>query len=113
LVPGQQSLTAVYGGDGNFTFSTSAAVSINLLITNAKTPLLVASVGTVNFPAQFLPRDKGTADVTITKGGGAVAPGVVALNLYLAHANTVDSTAVLLRSVPRSVVIARAQSLTL
>src|SRR6185437_7368370 len=113
LVPGQQSLTAVYGGDGNYTFSTSAAVSINLLITNAKTPLLVASIGTVNFPSQFLPRDKGTADVTITNGGGAVARGVVAVNLYLAHGNTVDSTAVLLRSVRRSVVIGSAQSLTL
>ena len=113
LVPGQQSLTAVYGGDGNYTFSTSAAVSINLLITNAKTPLLVASIGTVNFPSQFLPRDKGTADVTITNGGGAVARGVVAVNLYLAHGNTVDSTAVLLRSARRSVVIGSAQSLTL
>lgn len=113
LVPGQQSLTAVYGGDGNYTFSTSPAVTINLLITNAKTPLLVASIGTVNFPAQFLPRDKGTADVTITNGGGEVARGVVAVNLYLAHGNTIDSTAVLLRSVHRSVVIGSGQSLSL
>lgn len=113
LVPGQQSLTAVYGGDGNYTFSTSAAVTVNLLITNAKTPLLVASIGTVNFPSQFLPRDKGTASVTIANGGGAVARGVVAVNLYLAHGNTIDSTAVLLRSVRRSVVIGSGQSLTL
>ena len=113
LVPGQQSLTAVYGGDGNYTFSTSAAVNVNLLITNAKTPLLVASIGAVNFPSQFLPRDKGTASVTIANGGGAVARGVVAVNLYLAHGNTIDSSAVLLRSVRRSVVIGSGQSLTL
>jgi hypothetical protein len=96
---GNQSITVQYTGDANYAGASSNALSLAVLISGAKQPLLVPELGTVTLPTEFLPGDSGTVTVLITNGGDGAGSGKVSIELYLSPDGTLDSSAIPL-SVP-------------
>lgn len=95
-VIGLHQITYEYSGDTNWASATSSVLSQTVLVTSAKVPLLLPAIGTVTFPSEFLPGDKGTVSVTLTNGGGALGHGKVDVDIYLSADGAIDSSAIAL-----------------
>src|SRR5262249_3111429 len=93
---GVHQITYAYGGDSNYAVTTSGVLSQTVLVTAAKIPLILSTIGATTLPAEFLPGDKGTVAVALTNGGGATGHGKVNVNLYLSPDGVIDSSAIAL-----------------
>ncbi|HWE00908.1 MAG TPA: FG-GAP-like repeat-containing protein [Tepidisphaeraceae bacterium] len=91
---GTQAITVQYSGDSNYASATSNDLSLIVLVSGAKQPLLVPTLGAVTLPTEFLPGDTGTVSIVITNGGDAAGSGKVSVNLFLSSDGAIDSTAI-------------------
>ncbi len=91
---GIEPFTVVYSGDSTYATITSGIVSLTVLSTDAKTPLIIPALGGITLPAEFLPGDKAAVTMTLTNGGNAPANGKVAIQLYLSMSGAIDSSSI-------------------
>lgn len=113
---GVHSITASYSGDSVYASGTSAALSITVLSSLNKTPLLGVAIGTTTLPTEFLPNDSGNVSLIITNSGNATANGKISASLYLSPDGMVDSSAILLDTPPlanKSIHLSRGGSTTI
>ena len=93
LTLGTHSITAHYSGDGVYKSVTSSPIMEVVVEPNQTTPLVQPSIPSVQLPKEYVPGDRGVANVAITDIGDGPAVGVVGLQLYASTSSTFDSTA--------------------
>lgn len=112
---GIESITAAYSGDVNYA-AASASLSLTVLATGQKVPLLIPAISSFTLPSEFLSGDAGMVSLLITNGGGVAANGKISVNLYLSASGMIDSSAIPLSAASlqnRAIHLAKGRSATL
>ncbi len=93
LALGDHTITAEYMGDGLYKAATSSEILEQVVAAVQTVPLVQPGILSVRLAKQYVPGDRGVANVAITDVGDGPANGVVGLQLYASTSSTFDSTA--------------------
>jgi hypothetical protein len=93
LTLGDHIITVHYAGDGVYKSATSTQLLEQVVEPAQTVPLVEPTIPVVRLAREYVPGDRGIADVAITDIGDGPAIGVVGLQLFASTSSTFDSTA--------------------